>query len=97
MIKNDTIKISDIYKIRSQSFVSGTFSTLFKAYGSAFVIGGIAIIFAGGYGAIIGIIAIPYGSTFGSIGFIIDGSNHISPRWEYKIIPIENNPPSKQE
>ena len=91
VIKKDTIKVSDIYKIRPQSFVSGTFSTLFKAYGSTIVLYGVAYIISGGYGAILGLIFVPFGSVFGSIGYIIDGSNHSSPRWEYKIIRNESN------
>lgn len=97
VIKKDTIALSDISKIRPQSLVSGTFSTLFKGYGGLLILDSIQYFQNGGaLGAFVGVIIISIGVTTSLVGFIIDGSNHKAPLWEYAIITKpEKNKPTK--
>lgn len=91
-IRKDTIALSSIVKIRKQSFVSGTISTIFKIYGGTILVYGLTYAVQGGLASAIGLIIImPIGAAIGSISFIINGSNHKSSMWEYKINSDENN------
>ena len=91
-IRKDTIALSSISKIRRQSFVSGTISSVIKVYGGIISVVGLSYAVQGGLGSAVGIIIImPIGAAFGGLGFLINGSNHKAPLWEYKINNIEDN------
>ena len=91
-IKNDTIALNTIYKIRKQSFVSGTIATVIKIGGGAILAEGLAFAVQGGLASVVGVIIIPVGAAIGSIGFIVNGSDHKSPLWEYKIASDTESP-----